>query len=361
MKHLIALLTLELNQAGGVIQLFPAGAFRARDGRPAEVEAWILTADIAQRLIAEADARQTPYVLDYEHQSLLTEKNGQPAPAAAFFKKLEWRDEGLFATDVDWTPRAKEMVEAGEYRFISPVFYYDDETGHILGIISAALTNSPALDGMDSVRLAAATLNYPDEDTTVDELMERLRWMLNLPIAATKDEIIAQLNRLISQLSGTEALTAEQYDLLAVILQKEDIITTLTAQVANPDPAKFVPVETMNAAIAEAVARAGTASEEALAQQEAETLITTALSDGRLLPAQEAWAKALAKSDPASLKSYIEKTPAIPALMRSQTGGNQPAGVPGPGDDPDDTVDPVICSLMGTDPADVVSYLKGAQ
>lgn len=83
----------------------------------------LMTREIAERLIAAADARDTPYVLDYEHQTLRAAKNGLPAPAAAFFKKLEWRDgEGLFAIDVEWTAAAAAMVEAKEYRFISPYF-----------------------------------------------------------------------------------------------------------------------------------------------------------------------------------------------------------------------------------------------
>ncbi|MEH5891141.1 phage protease, partial [Enterobacter roggenkampii] len=158
-KTLIASLTQEINTATpGVIQLFPAGEFRARDGRPTECAAWLMTREIAERLIAAADARDTPYVLDYEHQTLRAAKNGLPAPAAAFFKKLEWRDgEGLFAIDVEWTAAAAAMVEAKEYRFISPVFSYD-KTGQVMELLNAALTNTPAVDGMEEVLLAAASL-----------------------------------------------------------------------------------------------------------------------------------------------------------------------------------------------------------
>lgn len=104
-KPLIAALAVEINKASlGTIQLFPAGEFRARDGRPAECDYWLMNAEIAQVLIAAAAASKTPFVLDYEHQTLNAAKNGQPAPAAAWFHTLEWRDgEGLFAVDVQWT------------------------------------------------------------------------------------------------------------------------------------------------------------------------------------------------------------------------------------------------------------------
>jgi phage I-like protein len=86
----------------------------------------------SRHLIAAADARQTPYVIDYEHQTLRSAKNGLPAPASGWFKKLEWREGvGLFAVDVEWTDAAAAAIDAGEYRFISPVFLYDtDWSGH---------------------------------------------------------------------------------------------------------------------------------------------------------------------------------------------------------------------------------------
>jgi phage I-like protein len=44
-----------------------------------------------------------------------------------------------------------------KHRFISPVFSYD-KTGQVLELLNAALTNTPAVDGMEEVLLAAASL-----------------------------------------------------------------------------------------------------------------------------------------------------------------------------------------------------------
>ncbi|HFP6343698.1 TPA: phage protease, partial [Klebsiella pneumoniae] len=90
MKTHIASLSQVISAANrGVIQLLPAGTFRAGDGRPAECpDGWFIDATIAASLIAAADARQTPYVIDYEHQTLRSAKNGLPAPASGWFKKL---------------------------------------------------------------------------------------------------------------------------------------------------------------------------------------------------------------------------------------------------------------------------------
>ncbi|BCL49810.1 MULTISPECIES: phage protease [Citrobacter] len=376
-KTLIASFVASLTQqpdstATGVIQLFPAGEFRARDGRPAECAAWIMTREVAERLIAAADARDTPYVLDYEHQTLRAAKNGQPAPAAAFFKKLEWREgEGLFAVDVEWTVAAAAMVEAKEYRFISPVFSYD-KTGQVLELLNAALTNTPALDGMDDVLLAAASLmtthlttegNTEMDEEFLNELLSNLRWMLNLPTASTPEEVQAELEKIIALLSKGEGTAAASVSLLDVLNERDQTIQTiadLTAKLDTPDPAKWVSVDVMHAAVQQAAEKASTTSQAALATQEAETLITAALDDGRLLPAQEEWAKSLAKTDPESLKTFIGKAPKIAALTTSQTLGQPPKGAPERKtvENDDDAIDPAICSLMGTDPEDVAKYLK---
>lgn len=371
-KLLVAALSAEINKASlGVIQLFPAGEFRARDGRPKECDHWLMTANIAHTLIAAAAAQQTPYVIDFEHQTLRAANNGQPAPASGWFNTLEWRDgEGLFAVDVVWTDSAAQMIAEGAYRFISPVFSYD-KSGHVVQLLHAALTNTPAVDGMDEVMLAAAsllTVALSTQEDTMDELLERLRWMLNLPITATAEDIIAELNKLIDQLTGGDAgtaaasfntLSATPFNLIEKLTADAASVAALTAQAANPDPTKWVPVAVMQQSVAEALASNNMA---ALTQQECTGLITAALSDGRLFPAQKAWAESLAKSSPDSLKTYLDKAPKIAALTTSQTLGQPPAGAkpkPEIGNDNDSVVDVAICNMMGVDPADVAQYVKG--
>jgi phage I-like protein len=138
------------------VRLIPAGLFRANDGRPSGLPGWILTGSKAAEIIKSAESCVNSLVIDYEHQTLTTARNGQPAPAAGWFKRLEWREgKGLFAVDVQWTERASRMIGAGEYRYISPVFTFNPDTGAVASLVNAAITNNPALDGL--VDLAAAT------------------------------------------------------------------------------------------------------------------------------------------------------------------------------------------------------------
>ncbi|EOI6423983.1 phage protease [Yersinia enterocolitica] len=364
MKTLFAALAIEITKATrGTIQLFPAGEFRAVDGRPKDCDHWLMNAEIAQRLIDAANARSTPYVIDYEHQTLRLIENGQPAPASGWFKELEWREnDGLYAVNVEWTDAAAVMILAGEYRFISPVFNYN-KSGHVLQILHAALTNTPALDDMDEVMLAAASvlaINSTSEGNAgMDELLEQLRWMLNLPLSATQEEVSAELMKLISRLSNNEGTAAASVNLLQILDQHDTQIVALTAQVTTPDPVKWVSVDVMHQAVSEAVTQAQ-ANMAALASQQCDGLITVALSDGRLLPAQKAWAESLAKANPDSLKSFLDKAPKIVALTQTQTGGKPPAGSPPAIHEEDDgEVDTAICSLLGTDPKQIAEFIKG--
>ncbi|KDB09507.1 Mu phage/prophage I family protein [Burkholderia sp. lig30] len=352
---LIAALSAQIESSGSELKLLPAGDFRARDGRPAECAAWHMDAAIARQLIAAASVRETAYVVDYEHQTLNAATNGQPAPAAAWFRTLEWREgDGLYAIDVDWTVRASAMIDAKEYRYLSPVFAYD-KSGNVTAILHAALTNNPALDCLDDVQLAAASMlagapvpagvaalsTQPSGDTQMDELLEQLRWLLNMPVGATVDDVTAQLKKLIDSLSGGAGVAAASVNLPALLQQKDSQIATLSANQA--DPARFVPIAVMT----DLRTQLAVATEQ-LSGNEVNGLVTAALSDGRLLPAQEAWARDLGKTNIASLKTYLSGAQPIAALTTTQTGGQPPAGVR-PDAPTDDVAMTAVCKALGID------------
>ncbi|MDR1424188.1 MAG: phage protease [Azoarcus sp.] len=224
-----AILTFALPPAADGIQLTPAGpAFRAADGsgRPADVAAWRIDRQIAEALIAQQAAKKNALVIDYEHQTLQAERNGQPAPAAGWFSDLEWREgAGLFATGVQWTDRAAAMIAAGEYRYISPVFEYDRRTGAVKSIRMAALTNDPGLDGLRAVALRAH-LDSLEEQNTMDEILQKLLKALALPDGTDTDTALTAVAALKS------AAAAVQTELAALKA------TPPTA----PDPAKYAPL-----------------------------------------------------------------------------------------------------------------------
>lgn len=147
---------------GAAVRILPAGVFQTKDGRPASVTQgrithWRLDATNAAAVIAAPRNGEQGFVIDYEHQTLNKATNGHPAPAAGWFKGLEWRDGlGLFMVQIEWTERARAMISGSEYRYLSPVFGFDNQTGAVTYIHSVALTNDPALIGLADLAAASA-------------------------------------------------------------------------------------------------------------------------------------------------------------------------------------------------------------
>ena len=291
-----------LQAASGRIQLFPAGTFAARDGRPGNLRgvnatSWRLTAQDAEAVIAHWQRTATPLVVDYEHQTQLAAQNGQPAPAAGWITSLEWEEgRGLFA-GVDWTDKARAHIRAGEYRYISPVFAFDRQSGAVLRLICAALTNHPALDGMDA---ASATFTPYEEPP-----MKQILAALGLPETADEAAALAALTTLRQERDSAKA-------------QAE----------AAPDPQKFVAMATFSAVQKEA---AQLRDELTKLKNEAQAAalkddIEAALKDGRLTAATKGWAESLAKTAPDALKAFLATQPPVQALTGTQTGGKTPAG-----------------------------------
>ena len=242
--------------------------------------------------------------MDYEHQTINAAENGKPAPAAGWIESLEAGPDGLYAT-VKWTDAARAFIQADEYRYISPVFSFDPETGAVLELKSAALTNYPALDGMDAV-----TARAEDDPPMKKETLEALRHFFGLAADADEDAALAALKAQGDGQTLTAMLTA--------------------AKEAIPDPSKYVPAAILTAAQEKNAALAAKVEElegeSTLAALTAE--IDAALADGRLPKACEAWAKATAKTNPEAIKGYIASAVPVAALTSTQTGGTPPAGAP---------------------------------
>lgn len=308
------------------LQVTPAGQFKPRDGREMKVPAWNIDAALASAVIQRFDAKKTPPVLDYEHQTLWKEENGQPAPAAGFFRSLEWRDgEGLFA-QVELTARAKQYIDALEYRYFSPVFMFDPVTGDVLDIQMGALTNNPAIDGMQALsERAAATfqlsIDHPNEESLVNPLLKAVLAALGLTETTTEEQAIAALSAHTTDLvSLRKQLGLDDSAACSAMLAA---CTGLKAKAAGSfDPSKYVPiavVEELKGDLAALTARLGERDNKDLDGE-----IKAALEDGRLHKSMEQWARDLGKENRASLTAYLSAAEPIAALTSSQTRGVPP-------------------------------------
>lgn len=316
MKLTVAACSFEIDKAKyGRIQLLPYGKFRATDGRPTDVEAWYVTDTNGADVVALANNQRNPLPIDYEHQIIHSLKNGKEAPSAGWMEYLYFNPQGIFA-DVRWTDKAADYIKNGEYRYISAVFAYDTD-GYVRKIFHAALTNTPALDGMDEA-MVAASVNLLQEDNPMDKkLLAALCTLFALKADASEADITEKVTAL-SAAKGDSPV--DLLDVYAKLAEKEQSVAALSTQVGTPDPAKFVPVEQVAALQADF-----NALKTSVEADKKAALITAALSQGKLAPALKDWAQSLSVE---ALSAYLEKAPAMVAL----------SGEPQAKDDPEQNV-----------------------
>ena len=196
-KNKIAILSASLNEAGdGWYQLLPAGEFKARDGRPFDIEkgCWYLDESIARSFIQRTveESKGKPILIDYDHQTLYKEENGQKSPAAGRIvdpsKDIEWRSDGIYIRP-RWTPVAESEIANEQFNDLSAVFPYD-KNGHPLYLRMAAITNDPALLEIKSlVALAAEFFNKDKEEIEMNEALKRLLVLLGIIEAESSTEL----------------------------------------------------------------------------------------------------------------------------------------------------------------------------
>lgn len=282
---------LEAGAAPKAFRLLPLGTFRAVDGRPEGVSAWRLSADDAERIAADIAASQRDLPIDYEHQILNAADNGQPAPAAGWIRRVALRTDGdapgLWAEDVLWTERARQMIEGVEYRYISPVFTWEKRSGRVQRLLMAALTNHPALDGL-------ADLQPLKEDHMADQ------------------QALAALTAALGEIGDADPVAAAT----ARIAEQTTEIERLRARVGELEAAVAaggVPIAEHARLQAELAALGAR-----LDADERNRLLEAGLADGRILPAQRAF---WAEQPLAALKNWLAVAQPLAALVAQQSAG----------------------------------------
>ncbi|WP_247318202.1 phage protease [Ralstonia pseudosolanacearum] len=305
----IAALAFELvSGSDGVIpteaHLLPPGPFRATDGRPSDCDAWQLDTAIAARVIALAAQQKNDILIDFDHQSLNKEWNGQRADAAGWIPRtLEWREgKGLYGTNIAWVGDTPQLIAQKKYRYISAVFSYRTYTGEVLEIISVALTNTPALDGLEALA-ALARKQSIFQDGEFD---------------MSQQEIAALTTERDSLKTNVAALTAERDSLKAKVdaAEKEKAEAALAAE-----------------------------------RKQHGDLLQAALTDGRLTPAQKPWAE---KQSLAALTEYLDASKPLPILDKQADGkGDGQHGLT--------ETELVMCTRMGVTAEQFANAKKGAK
>jgi hypothetical protein len=173
------------------------------------------------------DGHSRPGMIDLEHLSLdPASPNFDPDPRAWF--DLQATDDGLRLVDLSWLPDGDRRVRGKLQRFLSPTFYFDEETRRVTRLINVALTALPELHS--APELVAARLGDPNmaEDNSAaraailkamgldPKLPDNVAKALGLEAGASLEDIrgavdafAAKLEQVDKLLSGDAAADAE--------------------------------------------------------------------------------------------------------------------------------------------------------
>lgn len=344
----------------GYIQALPDGHFNAVDGRPEDVPGgkWLMDEVAFAALKANTPHQAGDLVIDYEHQTLNKEQNGQPAPASGWFNidDVQYRPgQGLFIKP-RFTDNAIAHLSAKEYRYFSLVFGYDTATGRPQFIHSAALTNRPGVDGLQPLAALAAlaTLNanalpHPpkSEGLHVNPLLMKLLAALGIEIAEGSEPTEAQLNDALKRIDDLVKAAGSVDG-----LKQEE--ATLTAKVGTVDLSEYVPVSTANALRAQLVAL--TAENGVLT---VEQTVKAAIDEGKAFECERQYLIDLGKQSMAALTANLGERVAIAALTAKQT-----TTVPAPNKDKDTALaaltaeDLSVAEQMGLTPEQMAAGKK---
>ncbi|MFZ5826511.1 MAG: phage protease [Bacillota bacterium] len=324
------------------VPLLPDGWVNSAKGR------FLADAEARRLILANWQRRGLDLVFDYEHQTI----TGQQAPASGWIKDLADRGtDGLWAR-VEWTDRAREYLANKEYRYQSPVILVRKSDSRVVYLHSAALTNVPAIDGLEPLvaNLNLAQLNLK-EGTVVDEWLNRLLYTLNLPADSTWEKVLEVIQNLRQRAQDAET-TVSANKALASMLQ--------LPETAGPEQIRGKVLSLMNPAGMVSVAEYNQVKTELetlrseVTQQKATGLVEKALSDGKIAPAQKEWATAYALSDPTGFASFVELAPKV-VPVDQDISGKPPAKKPGSGSDLDD-VQLHVNSLLGVTAEDMTKH-----
>lgn len=250
--------------------LLPWGQVRSTNGD------FLVDDESAQAVIEAFHMHGIDLVIDYEHQSLggkYAARSGL-APAAGWVMDLDVRTgQGIWGT-VRWTLCAARRILRQEYRFLSPVVIVRKQDRRVLSLDSLALTNRPAIAGMQPV------VNCREDGC--------------LPAVSIPPETIL----------SKEVPMHEELQQLRQMLSLDE--TADAQHVAQQACARFKELT------------------DDLNQQQAQQRVICAMQAGKLTEAQKEWAHAFALRDPANFQEWLKGAPVVVQLEQMVAASRQP-------------------------------------
>jgi phage I-like protein len=232
--------------------------------------------------------------IDYEHQTLggsYASPTGQ-APAAGWIKRLEAKPgEGIVA-HVHWTDPATEQLAERQYRYLSPVAVVRKSDRKLVALHSVALTNKPAIVGMQPIVNHDGAGNCTVQDSECG-IQDR-------GVPPTTNSTICDVQAKVGSADEAGGALRRQLALEAECSDSEVLVAA-----------------TRRLAVLEDENR----------QRRAADRVAAAMAAGKLTPAQRNWASRLCLSDESLFDEYVGTAPVVVQTGRLEA----PAASNGPG------------------------------
>lgn len=270
-------------------------------------------------------------VIDYEHQTL----GGGKAPAAGWIKELILTDTGIDVR-VEWTEEAAGYLKNKEYRYTSPVLLARSSDNKAVKLLSLALTNTPAIDGMFPI-VSSDDLYEDEGENEAMDYLKKLCEMLGLPETASWDDVLSALTTLLQKCEEQGQVVVNK--MLAPLLGVEtnaDLPTVSAKILALTARTDFVPKSQYDEVKGK------------LDKLEGDGLVELALKDGKITPAQKGWAEQYVLTDREGFTKFLAC--AVPAVPMGEVQFAKAAATRLPSD----TL--LVCKNMGVSEEDVKLY-----
>lgn len=274
---------------------------------------FVITAADLQSVVSHFRAKANGEVAgDYEHGSVFNAGSGDPIPACGWLKAIDDAPDsgGVLWGDVDFTEKARQMIAAKEYKYISPVIAWgakDKATGQPTGamLTSWALTNAPLLDQMPAIAMSEG---WVAESATGEETIMVKKLVLADRAAGTARAIHEDGTE---TLHAVEGLEAQPKVLHASELQRNQDGCINLAALDNLPAGTLIGFDVLHALNV---------------QRE----LDAAIQSGKILPAQRAFYEKSAANDLAGFRQLVASLkPQVDTTERGVAGTGTEALSPG--------------------------------
>lgn len=252
-----------------------------------------LDAKSAEAVIAAFDKHGADIPIDYHHATTKTE-DGRKAPAAGWVKSLSYeKGKGLMA-EVEWSDTAKREIESQQYKYLSPVIFFDEDKKIVLELDSVALTNRPRTRNMPALLEAAErrmgrsrmeSETMPKNKSKKSDMRRPLAWRklakaeevvpgIDVDVEALPEEQVKELDEvgmaiatLADAIRGAGGELDEGADTVSILAMATDMVGGAPAPEEEDTSASTVTKRTVTEEMADALGlKKGAAMELALAE-----------------------------------------------------------------------------------------------